>query len=116
MSEDTRINRLIEVFEQAAIHYCDACEKHDYDAQGKLVKICSGAAKELDTIGARAALTRLLDHDYLGVRLAAATYLYNIMPERAVAVLKQVHELAVGSACFNSMFILTLIEHGHPLP
>jgi len=116
MSVDASIHRLIETFEQAAIRYCDAWEKHDYDAQGKFVAIFAGAARELDTFGARAALAPLLDHDYLGVRSTAATYLYNIMPERAVAVLKQVHELAIGSARFNSTFILTLIEHGDPLP
>lgn len=65
----------------------------------QVVRLTDAIAKALDTIGSgRVALARLLDHFDVGVRASAAAQLVDLMPERAVPILREIDEQNDGSS------------------
>jgi hypothetical protein len=95
ITDDERVAQLVKAFELGAkyTHFA-ADELGDIDISNEAVDQTNAIANELDAIGSgrRSALAELLDHEDPGVRASAGAYLFKTMPERAVPVLRAVHE------------------------
>ena len=93
-SEDERVASLVGGF-VFATKLADALHDELLDTAGeKKVGILGCSIVEtLDTIGSgRAALAVLLDHPDAGVRASAGAFLINLMPDRALPVLREIEE------------------------
>ncbi|MGA8169687.1 MAG: HEAT repeat domain-containing protein [Methylocystis sp.] len=112
--EDPLIAYLMRQFTRAAIvaHY--GYEDEDDAMQCAGIDSAKRAIKGLDLLGSkgRLALVPLLDDPDWGIRVFAAGYLVKIMPERALAVLKEIDERCPTRAHMTAFRILWSHEHG----
>jgi voltage-gated potassium channel Kch len=101
-------------FRRAAIvtHYGD--EDEDPAMQLAGIRSAKRAVKVFDSFGAdgRLALVPLLSDPDQGVRAFAAGYLVKVMPERALAVLKDVQEHGPMRASMTALHLLGRYERG----
>jgi hypothetical protein len=107
---DERTTKLVDAFALAAKTMYRASDAYgDTEARGTVTMQAHAIAAALDAIppGRRAALATLLDNADPGVRVMAAVLLKDVMPERAIPVLKQIHEEEAGtSPGFTALFAL----------
>jgi hypothetical protein len=84
------------------------------DGETKVVRLTDSIVRDLNAISpGRIRLAVLLDHPDPGVRSLACTYLIDLMPERAISVLKEVREVRRGrSAGMRALTTLFGWEHG----
>ncbi len=83
---------LIELFKQYTADYYSARDDDEFKKQKNAVTHVNKIVESLDTFGAegRLALIPLLDDPDQGIRTFAAADLLKVIPERAVAVLKEI--------------------------
>jgi hypothetical protein len=88
------ITNLIEAFRQSTIDYYSECENQNFKKQKILISHTNKIIDALDSLGAegRFALIPLLDDTDQGIRVVAAAYLLKVIPERAIAVLKEIEK------------------------
>lgn len=113
-NDNERVARLLQAFELGAklSHiYFDVMP--DEDACNKVMRQTYDIAHTLDALGVglRPALAAFLDHPDLDVRAMAAASLPDIMPDRAIPVLKKIQRKARGTSAGNVAFTtLTMWE------
>lgn len=105
---DERVAKLVDAFEFCAkLKVLGIDDLDDRETQRTAVRHMQRIAEELDEMppGRRGALAVLLDNNDLGVRASAGSFLWRLMPERALPVLRDVHEKTGGtSAGFTAMW------------
>jgi len=113
-TDDQRVARLLMAFNLGAklshIYY-DVMP--DEEACNKVMRQTYDIAHTLDGVGAgrRRELDKFLDDPHLDVRAMAAASLPDIMPDRAIPVLKEIQETAPGTSAGNVAFTtLTMWE------
>ncbi len=86
------IQDLVERFKQSAIDYYSACDSENFARQKRVIGRTNEIIDSLDSVGSqgRLALIPLLDDSDQGVRVVAAAYLLKVIPDRALAVLKEI--------------------------
>lgn len=113
VADDERVASLIRGF-IFGVRLADTLhdELLDTDGEAKVVRLMDAIVKALNVIGSgRAALAVLLDHPDAGVRASAGAYLIDLMPERVVAILRQIDEKGGGtSADFKAHWVLLAWE------
>jgi hypothetical protein len=116
--EAKRVADLVKIFENSAKEFYRGLDLLNNKIQRKAVANFFDAAKELDTIGSgrRNALENLLDNDHSGVRVTAAFYLINLMPEKALAVLREIHAMRIGEPSIRAMRAIFMYEHNNEFP
>ncbi len=109
-----RVEKVIAAFEFCAeLDRLASDELDDLETQHRAVDSMHKLAAELDVIPPedRGALAVLLDNANLAVRASAGAFVWRIMPERALPVLREVHRAARGtSAGFTAMWALSAHE------
>lgn len=83
---------LISQYKQATTTYFEACDNEHFKTQKAEMDRVNRIVDALDSFGAagRLALIPLLDDADQGIRVLAAAYLLKVIPDRAVAVLKEI--------------------------
>ncbi|MGA8170983.1 MAG: hypothetical protein WB816_09165 [Methylocystis sp.] len=99
-------------FKRAAIATHFGYEEEDQALQRAGIRLAKQAVRELDAFDARLALVPLLDDSDWGVRVFAARYLLNAVPERALAILKEIRERCPTRAHMTAFWILRDYERG----
>jgi hypothetical protein len=103
-------------FRRAAIVYHWGYEDEDRAMQGAGKRSAEEAITVLDSCkDGRMALVPFLDDPDPSVRVFAAGYLVKIMPERALAVLKELDERCITQARMTAFYFLERHENGHDL-
>lgn len=103
-------------FKRAAIVYHWGYEDDDRDMQYAGRRSMEEAITALDTCkDGRVALVPFLDDPDPSVRVFAAGYLVKIMPERALAVLKELDERCLTRAHMTAFWFLQRHENGKDL-
>jgi hypothetical protein len=103
-------------FKRAAIVYHWGYEDDDHAMQGAGKRSAEEAITVLDSSkDGRMALVSFLDDPDPSVRVFAAGYLVKLMPERALAVLKDLDERCVTRAHMTAFWFLQRHENGHDL-
>src|SRR5579863_1050264 len=99
-TEDERRSSLVRGFEFGSrLAHTLHDELLDTNGETKVVRLMHAIVGALDGIGSgRAALAVLLDHPDAGVRASAAAYLVNLMPDRAVPILREIDQKEGGSS------------------
>ena len=60
----------------------------------------------------RSALTKLFDHEELGVRVMAAAYLLNVMPTKVLPFLQEVSDTCYGDAAIDATTAVFMYRAG----
>jgi hypothetical protein len=113
VTADRRAASLIHGFEFGAkLAHSLHDELLDADSETKVLRLMDAIVQAFDKIGSgRAALAVLLNHPDAGVRVSAATYLIDLMPERVVPILREIDEKNGGnSADFTGHWALLAWE------
>lgn len=105
---------LAEKFKHAAIVAQFGYQDEDKAMQRAGTRAARASAEYLDACGddGRLALVPLLEDPEWGVRVFAAGYLVKLMPEQAVAVLKDVSERCPTRERMRAAHMLWKYEHG----
>ncbi len=82
----------LNLFEEAAINHADATEQGDYKTANKNYAIIVKAIEFLKEQNKRKDLSEFLNHNSIGVRMWAATYLLPVIESEALQVLKKISE------------------------
>jgi hypothetical protein len=109
---DFAVRFLIEQFKHAAIVTHFGYEDEDRAMQRAGIGAAKRVVQGLDAFDARLALVPLLDDPDWGVRVSAAGYLVKALPERALAVLREIRERAPTHARLAASAILQKYERG----
>jgi hypothetical protein len=100
-------NELIRLFQEAAVAFGEAFEAGDFNSANLAHDQCASIHNTLRQRGASAvaSLTKLLDADDPWVRYAAAGYLLDRLPTRAVAILEELKNApkALGIAAYTTL-------------
>ncbi len=112
--DQARVASLVERFKTGALLFEEGHEDEDNDLQEKGRAAAHGAVRELDALGphGRDALIPLLDDPDPGIRVCAAAHLVNVMPQRAVTVLKDIQDRCMTRAHMTASYLLWQHEHG----
>jgi hypothetical protein len=88
------IQALVEKFKQSAIDYYSACDDEKFAKQKTVVARAKRIVQDLDAIGVegRLALIPQLDDAHQGIRVLSAAYLLKVIPDQAIAVLKEIRQ------------------------
>jgi hypothetical protein len=113
---DFAVRFLIEQFKHAAIVTHFGYEDEDRAMQRAGIGAAKRVVQGLDAFDARLALVPLLDDPDWGVRVSAAGYLVKALPERALAVLKEIRERCPTHARMTASHMLSKYEHGELEP
>lgn len=113
-SSAVRESELINQFVAAALRRFKAMDTHDNKTQRACIESMIRIIKELDTRPpeGRAVLTKLFAHEELGVRVTAAVYLLNVMPERIIPFLQEVEDTCYGDAAIDATTALFMYRAG----
>ena len=103
---------LIEQFKHAAIVTHFGFEDEDRAMQRAGIGAAKRVVQGLDAFDARLALAPLLEDPDWGVRASAAGYLVKALPERALAVLKEIRDHCPTHARITASHMLWNYEHG----
>jgi hypothetical protein len=92
-TQSERAASLVRCFECAAKLKHALSDTVDTDGANQVIHLMGAIVSQLEAIGVgRTALTALLDDPNAGVRASAAAWLVNLMPDRALPVLRAVEE------------------------
>jgi hypothetical protein len=116
-ADDLIIQTMTAQFKRAAIVYHWGYEDDDDDMRAAGKKSAEQAVAALDTCGTRGrmALVPLLDDPDPSVRVFAAGFLVKVMPERALAALKEVQDRCLTRAHMTAFHFLERHENGNDL-
>jgi DNA primase len=109
---DFAVRFLIEQFKHAAIVTHFGYEDEDRAMQRAGIGAAKRVAQGLDAFDARLALAPLLEDPDWGVRASAAGYLVKAVPERALAVLKEIRDHCPTHARMTASEWLKKYERG----
>jgi len=100
-----RQTKLLADFVTSVLRRYEAMDDYDNKTQRRCLENMIRIIKELDTIApeGRTALTKLFDHDEIGVRVMAASYLLNVIPETALPFLEALHQSCYGDEGIDAM-------------
>jgi hypothetical protein len=111
--EPAFIRHLIGQFKRGAIVAHFGYEDENYAMQRVGLKSAQQVVTVLDTYeDGREALVPLLDDPDQGIRVIAASHLLKTMPERALAVIEEIHERCPTEARLTAASILISREAG----
>lgn len=113
-SDESRKEQLLEEFRQNVFGRYQAQDLLDRKFEIACIKNMLRIMDELDSIlpEGRAALARFLDSDELEVRGMAAAYLLNIMPEKALPILRDIDDHCYGDVAIDAMTALSKYKWG----
>ncbi|HLZ65461.1 MAG TPA: HEAT repeat domain-containing protein [Aliidongia sp.] len=113
-NDEKSIHQLVEQFKAGAILYHQGLEDEKLAVQRRGQKAVLSAIQELDAFGpeGRNNLIPLLDHPDPGVRVYAAGTLVKVIPERALAVLKEIDDFGMTRAHMTAFHMLWSHTHG----
>ena len=102
VTADRRAASLVRGFEFGAkLAHSLHDELLDTDGESKVLRLMDTIVQALDKIGSgRAALALVLNHPDAGVRVSAATYLIDLMPERVVPILREIDKKGGGNSAY----------------
>ncbi len=114
MEETAQAGKLVAEFQGASKLYFEGREKYNTRKQGRGLDIIIRVVKALDALGSgyRAALIPLLDSEDVEIRVMAANYLIKIIPERALALMREIDKKGSGSTSMFAMTMLFAYERG----
>lgn len=113
IESNQRVAALIRGFEMGAkLAHALHDELLDTDGEAKVLRLMDAVVLSLNAITpGRSALAALFDHPDAGVRASAGAYLIDFMPDRVVALLKEIDERSDGSsASFTAHWALLAWE------
>jgi hypothetical protein len=113
--EATQANALAAEFQKGAKLYFAGRETYNTRKQSKGLDIIIRVVKALDALGSgrRDALLPLLDSSDVDVRVMAAVYSIKIVPERALALLKEIDDKGSGPTSMYAMTMLMAYNSGN---
>jgi hypothetical protein len=113
-SDMGRQKKLLDDFVRSALRRYEAMDTRDNKIQKRCIEDMIRIIKELDTMPpeGRAALTKLLNHEELGVRVTAASYLLSVMPEKVLPFLQEVSDTCYGDAAIDATTALFMYRAG----
>lgn len=115
-ADEVIIPMMVAQLKRAAIVYHWGYEYDDRRMQGAGKRSALEAIQALDTCkDGRMALAPLLDDPDPSVRVFAAGFLVKVMPERALAVLKELDERCLTRAHMTAFWFLKRHEYGTDL-
>lgn len=113
-SDMSRQKKLLDDFVHSALRRYAAMDTHDNRTQRACIENMIRIIRELDAMQpeGRAALTKLLGSDELAVRVTAASYLLNVMPETVLPILKDIQDNCYGDAAIDATTALFMYRAG----
>jgi hypothetical protein len=117
MSNPGEIADAVEQFKKGALLYQHGQFMDDSKLMIAGIKMCRAAADRVDQgPEGRLALLPLLEHTDEHIQAFAATYLYRVAPEKALAVLEYLDKYRYTSAERVAWDMLRAIKRGDPAP
>ncbi len=113
-SDMDRQKKLLDDFVRSVLRRYAAMDTHDNKTQRACIENMIRITKELDAMPpeGRTALTKLFEHEELGVRVMAASYLLNVMPEKALPFLQEVEDNCYGDEAIDATTALFMYRAG----
>ncbi|QXX76384.1 hypothetical protein MHY1_03224 [Methylovirgula sp. HY1] len=105
---------LLDDFVRSVLRRYAAMDTHDNKTQRACIENMIRITRELDAMppDGRAALTKLFEHEELGVRVMAAAYLLNVMPEKVLPFLQEVQDNCYGDEAIDATTALFIYRAG----
>jgi Domain of unknown function (DUF2019) len=113
-SDSARQQKLLDEFAHFVLKRYAAMDTYDNKTQKICIENLLRITKELDATPPdyRTALTKLFEHEELGVRVMAAAYLLNVMPAKVIPFLEKIHETCYGDVAIDITTALFMYKAG----